>query len=94
MMPRSALPQVRVWLMWKERALRDDPSMAHASVLWRYPRRGDPVPPVATPGTALDDVMSPAMPFTDILSHDTPRGATHRDMLTHVPDYTYERMSA
>lgn len=61
-------------------------------VAWHYPRRSNPVPPVQMPGTDLDDIVSPAMPFTDIFQHSTLTGVTNRAMLMHVPDYTYERM--
>uniref|UniRef100_A0A7R9V365 Tyrosinase copper-binding domain-containing protein n=1 Tax=Chlamydomonas euryale TaxID=1486919 RepID=A0A7R9V365_9CHLO len=82
---------IRVWQIWKKRAELADPSIASADVVWHYPRHGDATPPVLVRGTSVDDVMSPAMPFTDIIL-GKPHGATNRDMLMHKPDYVYERM--
>jgi hypothetical protein len=42
---------------------------------------------------ALDDEMSPLMPFLDIFDTATPNGVTHRDMLAWRPNYVYAKMS-
>ena len=50
-------------------------------------------PPYVPQQAALDDEMSPLMPFLDIFDTATPNGVTHRDMLAWRPNYVYAKMS-
>ncbi|KAG1675766.1 hypothetical protein FOA52_012422 [Chlamydomonas sp. UWO 241] len=90
---------VRNFQMWMDQSLKFNATMDNPDVLWDFPKQASTDPndvPFIMPGTALDDVISPIMPFTDIMGFNIPRGVTFRDVMSFDWDklYTFDTMNA